>query len=52
MKILDQSILITLKISLNTHIIWMIFIKNTEDYNPNKNLKILIEFDDMIADML
>ena len=30
----------------------MIFMKNTEDYNPNKNLKMLIEFDDMIADML
>ena len=26
--------------------------KNTEDYNPNKNRKILIVFDDMIADML
>ena len=26
--------------------------KNIEDYNPNKKLKILIVFDDMIADML
>ena len=26
--------------------------KNIEDYNPNKWLKILIVFDDMIADML
>ena len=26
--------------------------KNTEEYNPNKKRKILIGFDDMIADML
>ena len=26
--------------------------KNIEENNPNKNLKILIVFDDMIADML
>ena len=26
--------------------------KNTEEYNPNKKRKILIVFDDMIADML
>ena len=26
--------------------------KSTEDYNPNKNRKILIVFDDMITDML
>ena len=26
--------------------------KNTEEYNPNKIRKILIVFDDMIADML
>ena len=26
--------------------------KNIEEYNPNKNQKILIAFDDMIADML
>ena len=26
--------------------------KNTEKYNPNKKRKILIVFDDMIADML
>ena len=26
--------------------------KNTEEYNPNKKCKILIVFDDMIADML
>ena len=26
--------------------------KNTEDYNPNKKRKILIVFDDMIADMI
>ena len=26
--------------------------KNIEEYNPNKDRKILIDFDDMIADML
>ena len=26
--------------------------KNIEEYNPNKKCKILIAFDDMIADML
>ena len=26
--------------------------KNVEKYNPNKKLKLLIAFDDMIADML
>ena len=30
----------------------MIFIKNIEEYNPNKKRKILIVFDDMIPDML
>ena len=25
--------------------------KNIEEYNPNKKLKILLVFDDMIADM-
>ena len=30
----------------------MIFIKNIGEYNPNKKRKILITFDDMIADML
>ena len=29
-----------------------IWVKNTEEYNPNKKRKILIVFDDMIADML
>ena len=28
------------------------FYKNTEDYNPGKKRKILIVFDDMIADMI
>ena len=32
--------------------IWMIFIKNIEKYNPNKKRKILIVFDDMVCDML
>ena len=30
----------------------MIFIKNIEEYNPNKKRKTSIVFDDMIADML
>ena len=30
----------------------MIFIKNIEEYNSNKKCKILIVFDDMIADMV
>ena len=43
-----------LKLSLNTQIIWIIFdiFKNIDEYNPKKTLKILIVFDDMIADML
>ena len=36
---------------LNTQMIWTIFIKNIEEYNPNKKGKILFVFDDMIADM-
>ena len=32
--------------------IWMIFSKNIEEYNLNKKRKILIAFDDMIADMI
>ena len=32
--------------------IWIISIKNTEEYNPNKKRKIFIVFDDMIADIL
>ena len=38
------------KRSLNTQMIWVIFMKNRE-YNPNKKRKVLIIFDDMIADM-
>ena len=40
------------KYLLNTQVVWMIFIKNIEEYNPNKKQKILIVFDDMIAAML
>ena len=39
-----------LKLFLNTQMIWMI--KNVEEYKPNKTHKILIVFDDMVADML
>ena len=41
-----------LKLLLNTRIIWIIFIKKNEEYNPNKKFRILIVFDDMIADIL
>ena len=41
---------------LNTQMIWMILIieqyKNIEEWNRNKKQKILIVFDDMIADIL
>ena len=30
----------------------MMFKKNIENYNPNKKRKLLIVFDDMIADMI
>ena len=42
MKMLQQRILMILKILLNTQMIWLIFTKNIEEYNPNKNRKILI----------
>ena len=32
--------------------IWMILIKNIKEYDPNKECKILIIFDDMVADIL
>ena len=31
---------------------WMMFIKTLKECNPNENRKILIAFDDVIADML
>ena len=49
---LEQSILMIQKLLLNIQTIWLIFLKNIEDYNPNKKRKILIVFDGMIADML
>ena len=36
----------------NAQMIWKIFIKDIEEYNPNKKRKILIVFGDMIADIL
>ena len=39
-----------LKLLLNTQMIWMIFIKTLKNATQIKN-KILIAFDDMIADM-
>ena len=47
MKMLEQSILMIQKLLLSIQTIWMI-----KDYDPNKKRKILIVFDDMIADML
>ena len=41
-----------IKLLLNTQMIWRVFIKILKKYNPNKNRKTLIVFDDMIADML
>ena len=32
--------------------IWIIFYKNIEEYNPNKKRKMLIVFYDMVADKL
>ena len=36
---------------MNTQMIQMISTKRIEEYNPNKKRKMLIVFDDMIADM-
>ena len=36
---------------LSVQILWMMFI-SIEDYNPNRQRKILIVFDDMIADIM
>ena len=43
-----------LKLLLSTQMLWMIFIKALKNTTPHppKNRKILIAFDDMIADML
>ena len=41
---LEQSFLMILKLLLNAH-------KNIEEYYPHKKRKILIVFDNMIADM-
>ena len=49
---LEQSILMILKLLLNTRMIWSIFIKTLKKKYQKKKSKILIVFDDMIADML
>ena len=36
---------------LKTPMIWMIFFKNIEEYNPNKKRKMLIVFYDIFADI-
>ena len=40
-----------LKLLLNTQMIWTIFIKILKNTIQTSNAKILIDFDDMIADM-
>ena len=40
-----------LKFLLKTPMIWMIFFKNIEEYNPNKKRKMLIVFYDIFADI-
>ena len=37
-----ESILMILKLLLNTEMIWMIFKSNTEECNPNRKRKTLI----------
>ena len=49
---LEQSILMILKLLLNTQMMWIIFIKILKNTVQIKECKILIVFDDMIADML
>ena len=41
-----------LKLLLNTQIICKVFIQNIEKYNPGKKPKVLIVFDEKIADMI
>ena len=36
---LEQSILMILRFSLNTQIIWMVFIKTLKNTNQTKNLR-------------
>ena len=47
---LEQRILMILKLLLNMLKIWIIFIKTLKDTTQIKN-KVLIVFDDMIADL-
>ena len=49
---LEQYFLMILKLLFNTQMIWKIFFKNIEEYNPNKKRKILIVFNNTIADVL
>ena len=48
---LEQTILMIQMYLLSVQILWMMFI-SIEDYNPNRQRKILIVFDDMIADIM
>ena len=44
--------MIILKLLLNNQIICKMFIKNIEEYNPEMTCKVLIVFNDPIADMI
>ena len=52
MKVQAKSILIILKFLLNIFIDMDDIYKNIEQYSLNKKRKVLIVFDEMIADML
>ena len=49
---LEQNILMILKLLLNSQIIWMIFITTWINTIGNKKLNISMGFDDMVTDML
>ena len=41
-----------LKAFISVKILWMMFIENIDEYNPNGRREIVIVFDDMIADIV
>ena len=49
---LEQNILMILKLLLNSQMIWMIFITTWINTIGNKKLNISMGFDDMVTDML
>ena len=52
MKLLEQSILMIVKLILKTQMTWRVFIKTFRKTIQIKKRKILIALDDMIADLL